>query len=182
MLHTAFSRFPRASYLFTILSFLLVFLVVNSSAQSFRGKILGTVTDPNGAVVQGATVAAKNVGTGIERTTTTDADGNYSLAELPIGTYEVTVSQGNFKPQTIKNVIVEVAGERRADATLSASADVTVNVATEEQVETTSTTLGGTIQARAVADLPVNGRDFTKFLVLVQGASGDPSGATDSPG
>jgi outer membrane receptor protein involved in Fe transport len=59
---------------------------------------------------------------------------------------------------------------------------VSVNVAVEEQVQTTSTTLGGTIQSRSVVDLPINGRDFTKFLVLVPGASGDPSGATDSPG
>jgi outer membrane receptor protein involved in Fe transport len=63
-----------------------------------------------------------------------------------------------------------------------AGADNTVIVSVQEQVETTSTTLGGSIQGRAVADLPVNGRDFTRFLVLVPGATGDPSGATDSPG
>lgn len=159
-----------------------LFIASTIFAQSFRGKILGTVTDQNGAVVQGASVTAKNVGTGIERTTTTDSDGNYSFAEMPIGTYEVRVSQGSFRPQTIKDVIVEVAGERRVDAALSAGTDVVVDVAAQEQVETTSTTLGGTIQSRSVVDLPVNGRDFTKFLVLVPGASGDPSGATDSPG
>ena len=175
MSNTAFSNSRRASHLFVILSFLLVFLVVNSSAQSFRGKILGTVSDPNGAVVQGATITAKNVGTGIERTTVTDADGNYSIAELPIGNYEVKISSKGFQPLTIKDAVVEVAGERRADATLRVGESVdVVTVSTEEQVETTSTTLGGTIQSRAVADLPVNGRDFTKFLVLVPGASGDP--------
>ncbi len=183
MFTPAFSHFRRASYLFTILSFLLVFLVVNSSAQSFRGKILGTVTDQNGAVVQGATVVAKNVGTGIERTTTTDSDGNYSFAEMPIGTYEVKVSQTGFTTRTVPGVVVAVAGESRVDIPLATGSTVTqVEVLTQEQVETTSTTLGGTIQSRAVAELPVNGRDFTKFLVLVPGASGDPSGATDSPG
>src|SRR5262249_52885607 len=60
--------------------------------------------------------------------------------------------------------------------------DVVVIVAAQEQVETSSTTLGGTIETRAVEDLPINGRDFTKFLVMVPGAAGDPSGATDSPG
>lgn len=182
MSNTAFSHLRRASYIFTILSLLLVFFAVNTSAQSFRGKILGTVTDQTGAVVAGATVVAKNVGTGIERTTTTDADGNFSFAELPIGSYEVKITQGNFRPQTIKDVVVEVAGERRTDASLSAGTEAVVDVAAMEQVETTSTTLGGTIETRAVAELPVNGRDFTKFLVLVPGASGDPSGATDSPG
>ena len=164
------------------LALIVCIFAATASAQTFRGKILGTVTDPNGAVVQGATVTARNVGTGLARTTTTDADGNYSFAEVPIGTYEIKITSGNFRARTIKDVIVEVAGERRADATLSAGADVVVDVATEEQVETTSTTLGGTIQSRAVADLPINGRDFTKFLVLVPGAAGDPSGATDSPG
>ena len=53
---------------------------------------------------------------------------------------------------------------------------------TVELVETTSNTLGGTITTKAAADLPINGRDFTKFLVMVPGATGDPSGATDSPG
>src|SRR5229473_6086183 len=63
------------------------------SAQTFRGTILGTVTDPNGAVVPAATVTAKNVGTGIERTTTSDENGSYSLPELQTGTYQVTVKK-----------------------------------------------------------------------------------------
>jgi len=166
------------------IALLLCLIPISASAQTFRGKILGTVTDANGAVITGATVTAKNVGTGIERTTTTDADGNYLLAEMPIGTYELkfTSSKG-FSSRTVKDVVVEVAGERRADVVLGAGTDVAdVFVVAQEQVETTSTTLGGTIQSRAVADLPINGRDFTKFLVLVPGAAGDPSGATDSPG
>lgn len=152
-------------------------------AQSFRGQILGTVLDQNGAVVLGAKVTAKNTGTGIERSTVTDSDGNYTISELPIGTYEIRVDQANFQTQTVKDVVVEVSGERRIDVSLSAAGtEVVVTIAAQEQVETSSTTLGGIVQARAVEDLPVNGRDFTKFLVLVPGASGDPSGATDSPG
>ena len=78
---------------------------------------------------------------------------------------------------------VEVANERRVDVSLSVSgSDAVVLVATNVQVETTSNTLGGTITTKAAADLPINGRDFTKFLVMVSGATGDPSGATDSPG
>ena len=79
---------------------------------------------------------------------------------------------------------MEVAGERRADVTLEVnSGQFTVDIqANAVQVESTTNTLGGTIPAREVADLPINGRDYTKFLVLVPGATGDPSGATDSPG
>ena len=79
---------------------LLVLLVVAAtfvSAQTFRGTILGTVSDTSGAVVPGATVKARNTGTGLERTTQTTAEGNYSISELPIGTYNVTVTQPGFQ-------------------------------------------------------------------------------------
>src|ERR1044071_8204284 len=79
--------------------------------------------------------------------------------------------------------MVEVASERRVDVTLQVGGrDNVVVVATNVQVETTTNTLGGTITTKAAEDLPINGRDFTKFLVTVPGATGDPSGATDSPG
>src|SRR5207302_2222500 len=90
----------------------------------------------------------------------------------------------NFKTVDV-TVDVQVAGERRIDAQLPVGlVDGTefVTLTAVPLVETTSNTLGGTIQTREVENLPVNGRDFTKFLVLVPGSTGDPSGATDSPG
>src|SRR5712691_11839521 len=162
---------------------LLMALASPLSAQTFRGTILCTVTDPNGAVVPDATVTAKNIGTAIERTTQSDAFGNYTIAELQTGTYEVKVTKSGFQSSTITGVVVEVAAERRLDVQLAvAGAETVVIVAASTQVETTTNTLGGTISTKEVADLPVNGRDFTKFLVMVPGATGDPSGATDSPG
>jgi hypothetical protein len=162
---------------------LLLTLAATASAQTFRGTILGTVTDPNGAVVPAATVTAKNIGTAIERTTTSDEDGNYSLAELQTGTYEVKVEKSGFQSSTVTGVLVEVSAERRVDVTLAvAGSQATVIIAPSMEVETTTNTLGGTINTKEVADLPVNGRDFTKFLVMVPGSTGDPSGATDSPG
>ncbi len=170
------SRFAAACLVMTMLAGQL-------AAQTFRGNILGTVTDPNGAVVPEATVTAKNVATGIERSTVTDSFGNYSINELQIGAYQVVVAKSGFETLTVNGVIVEVAAERRVDASLAVAGTANqVIIAPTEQVETTTNTLGGTITTKAVADLPVNGRDFTKFLVLVPGATGDPSGATDSPG
>jgi hypothetical protein len=162
----------------------LLILTAAASAQTFRGSILGTVTDPQGAVVPNASVTARNTGTGLERATTTDGEGNYTIPELPIGTYEVRVQMTNFRPATVAGVGVEVAGERRVDVQLQVGLTEgdTVTAALVPLVETTSNTLGGTIQGRQVEELPINGRDFTKFLVLVPGATGDPSGATDSPG
>ncbi|MDQ3803346.1 MAG: TonB-dependent receptor [Acidobacteriota bacterium] len=173
---------PAATFLFGALLALLAPAV--APAQTFRGTILGTVTDPQGAVVPNAAVTARHTGTGLERTATTDGEGNYTIAELPIGTYEVRVSMTNFRPAAVSGVGVEVAGERRVDVQLQIGfeADALVTAASVPLVETTNNTLGGTIQGRQVEELPINGRDFTKFLVLVPGATGDPSGATDSPG
>src|SRR3954465_5949276 len=88
---------------------LIMVLAAVASAQTFRGTILGTVMDPNGAVVAGATITVKNTSTGLERTTTTDYEGNYSVAELPIGPYEVRVEQQGFTTSIVSNVLVEVA-------------------------------------------------------------------------
>src|SRR5258708_35247511 len=85
----------RLVLMFTLLAGLLA--TANLSAQTFRGTILGTVTDPSGAVLPGAKVTVKNTGTGLERTTETSADGSYALPELPIGTYSVTVVLNGFQ-------------------------------------------------------------------------------------
>src|SRR5947199_5607249 len=119
---------------------MLVFVLlaaVSLSAQTFRGTILGTVTDPTGAVLPGAKVTVKNTGTGLERSTETSADGSYSLPELPIGAYNVTVTQSGFKTFVATGGAVAVAGERRVAAawtagqvstTVGASADLPLQV------------------------------------------------------
>src|SRR5256885_9592508 len=154
-------------------------------AQTFRGTILGTVTDPSGAVVAGAKVTAKNVNTGLERTTQTSADGSYSIPELPTGTYTVTISQSGFQTSVTTGVVVNVAIERRVDAMLKAGqVATTVEVSGEmlPQTETTTNDLGGVITAQTVENMPVNGRDYTKLIFLNPGVAGSPDQITDSPG
>src|SRR5512140_972654 len=146
--------------------------VAGLSAQTFRGTILGTVTDPSGAVVSGAKVTVKNTGTGLERTTATSGDGSYSLPELPIGTYNVTVTQSGFQTFVATGVTVDVATERRVDASLKTGEITTkVEVSADQLplVETTSNTLGGVLTAETVQDIPVNGRDYTKLIFLNPG-------------
>jgi len=167
---------------------LLVFVLLaalNLSAQTFRGTILGTVTDPSGAVVPGAKVTVKNTGTGLERATATSDDGSYSLPELPIGTYNVTVSQSGFTTFLATGVVVTVASERRVDAALKAgevSTKVEVSADQLPLVETTTNTLGGVLTQNEVKDLPINGRDYTKLIFLNPGVAGSPDQITDSPG
>jgi hypothetical protein len=167
---------------------MLVFVLlaaISLSAQTFRGTILGSVTDPSGAVLPGASVTVKNVATGLARTTETSADGSYSLPELPIGTYTVTVTLAGFQTFQANGVEVDVSGERRVDAAMKpgeVSTKVEVSADQLPLVETTTNTLGGVLTAQTVADLPVNGRDYTKLIYLNPGVAGSPDQISDSPG
>jgi hypothetical protein len=159
--------------------------VLSLQAQTFRGTILGTVTDASGAVVPGAKVTVKNTGTGLERSTETGGDGSYAVPELPIGTYSVTVTQAGFQTFVATGVTVDVATERRVDAAMKPGQISTkVEVAGDQlpQVETTSAELGGTLTADTIESLPVNGRDYQKLIYLNPGIAGSPDQISDSPG
>src|SRR5215472_14726911 len=168
------------------LLFVAVLLLAASfaSAQTFRGTILGAVTDTSGAVLPGATVKVVNVNTGLERTTLTSADGSYSVPELPLGTYSVTVSQSGFETAITKGVTVNVAADSRVDVVLKPGQVATEVEVTGEvpQVDTTSDTLGGILTSKTIESVPVNGRDYTKLIYLNPGVSGSPDQITDSPG
>jgi hypothetical protein len=93
----------------------------------------------------------------MRRAAITDDAGNYTIAELPIGNYEVRVEQTGFVTAEVANVAVEVASERRVNVSLSVSGgSQVVLVAPNVQVETTTNTLGGIITTKAAEDLPVN--------------------------
>ncbi len=156
-----------------------------SAAQTFRGTILGTVTDASGAAIAGATVTAKNQDTGVIRTTVSTPDGTFRVPELPIGMYSVSISIANFQTSVTSNVKVDVAGESRVDVSLKPGAmtqQVQVMGETLPEIESTSDTIGGTLESKTVTDLPVNGRDYTKLIYLVPGVSGSPDQISDSPG
>jgi len=156
-----------------------------TNAQTFRGTILGTVTDTSGLAISGATVTVRNTGTGLIRTVTSSDGGEFSAPELPIGTYSVSVEKSGFKIGVVNGVSVEVSSERRADVILQpgdVSQTVEVSGDTLPQVESTSNTLGGIIESTVVTNLPVNGRDYQKLIFLVPGVTGSPDQITDSPG
>lgn len=165
----------------------LVIVVLGASlamAQTFRGEINGTVMDASGAAVAGADVKATQTGTGLERSTVTDNNGDYVLPELPLGDYTVTIRKSGFKTQTTKAVQVSVSAAPRVNAQLSpGEVNQAVEVTAEAPlVETTSNIMGGTIDSIQAEQLPINGRDFIKLLTLVPGATADASGVSDSPG
>src|ERR1044071_6335389 len=91
---------------------LILLFIVPIFAQTFRGTILGTVTDQGGLVIQGAKITAKNVDTGVERSTITNGAGDFAIPELPIGNYQITVEKDGFQTASVGNLTVEIAGER----------------------------------------------------------------------
>jgi len=180
------NSFFRAIRTLAIVAFSFALIAGASTfAQTFRGTILGSVTDSSGAAVPGATVTIKNVDTGLVRTVTTSDDGSYAAPELPIGNYSVSVEKPGFKLGVVTGIRVEVSSERRADVALQIGQSAqTVEVRGEElpMVESTSNTLGGIVESRVVTSLPVNGRDYQKLIFLVPGVTGSPDQITDSPG
>ena len=83
---------------------LIVFASTALLAQTFRGGILGTVTDSSGAAVADAQVTVASPDSGFSRTTTSDAAGNYTFTELPLGKYDITATKQGFRTQTVKGV------------------------------------------------------------------------------
>ncbi|HLY97799.1 MAG TPA: carboxypeptidase regulatory-like domain-containing protein [Candidatus Angelobacter sp.] len=163
---------------------LFCFSIAGLTAQTFRGSIQGTVADSSKAAVPGAQVTVMSPETGLKRTTITNDAGEYVVTELPLGAFDITVKKEGFRTQVLKGVRVEVAASQRVDVALepgsvSESVDVTAQA---PLVESAENNMGGTLEATQFSELPVNGRDFTKLLVMVPGSGGDPSGAADSAG
>ncbi|HEY7391594.1 MAG TPA: carboxypeptidase-like regulatory domain-containing protein, partial [Bryobacteraceae bacterium] len=110
----------------------LLALTFAAFSQSDRGTITGTVSDPAGAIVSGAAVEARNVATGAVYAVATSSTGNYTIAQLPAGDYELAVTVAGFKKFIRTGLVVEVAGTLRVDAALevgSATESVTVEAA-----------------------------------------------------
>ena len=170
----------------TVAPVVILFLTITAlgAAQTFRGAIQGNITDTQGAAVAGAKVTVTNTGTGLSREAVSDASGNYLLSELPLGEYTVAVSKEGFARKVVSGIRVDVAQREHVDVALNPGQVKEVVEVHEEQplIETTTNNMGGTIELQQVQELPINGRDFTKVLVMVPGASGDASGGADSPG
>ncbi|MGD0791924.1 MAG: TonB-dependent receptor [Terriglobales bacterium] len=156
----------------------LLLITTFASAQSFRGSIRGTVTDPSGSVIAGAKVTAKSISTGLQRETTTGPDGAYVLAELPAGEYTVRAESAGLSP-TAQNVQVNVGLDTSANFDLTKVAKRQEQMTVTEEaplVEASRDVLGEVVDRKLVEDLPLNGRDFGKLVALVPGATVEPSG------
>jgi len=147
-------------------------------SQGDTGRILGNVTDQNGGNVVGAAVTITDVQRGIPRNLITEAGGEYVAGDLLPGTYKVRVEVKGFKVFERQNILLEVGKDVRIDVVLQpGSVSETITI-TEEvpMVDTTSTTLGGTISNETINDLPLNGRNYQNLLTLRPGTTIYPGG------
>jgi len=157
----------------------LVILVVLSlgvgvNAQTFRGSINGTVTDPSGGVVPNASVRATEIGTGIDHATTTTSEGAFSFQDIPLGLYKVTVTATGFPAYTVDKVEVAAGQIYTLNVKLALQQQTTtVEVsAAALTLDTTTQTQTMTIPNNVVQNIPLNGRDFTQMIGVAPGFGG----------
>src|SRR5262245_36131143 len=154
---------------FRSLAFLIGLLLVSGSAlaQTETGRIAGTVTDPQGAVIPGANVTATSVSRGVTRTTVSDANGRYVLSNLTADTYDVNFELAGFKSVTSR-VVVTVGANMTADAKLAignVTEKVTVTAVTE-LIETSTPEFRTTVSTRQLVELPTLTRNPYDLVAL----------------
>src|SRR5580693_7664389 len=164
------SAFWRAG----VTAIVLALIALAGQAQTFRGAISGTVTDPSGAVIPSAQVKATETSTGIDHNTVTTSDGEFSFQDIQLGFYKVTVTAPGFPPYTIDKVEVTAGTIYTLPIKLSMQQQsTTVEVsAAALTLDTTTQTQSTTISSEIVQDVPLNGRDFTQLIALAPGYSG----------
>jgi len=173
----------RVCSVLTRLLFSCLFLCFSLSAQVANNTTLvGTVTDANGAVVNGAAVTAVNVATNDTYTGTTNDEGSYTISFIREGVYSITVEHAGFTKLTQKGILVEINKTVRTDFSLKVGA-VTETVVVDSVVPPIATddaSLAETISSRAVVDLPLNGRDALKLAAttsnVIVGPKSNPTG------
>ncbi|MGH9588364.1 MAG: carboxypeptidase-like regulatory domain-containing protein, partial [Acidobacteriaceae bacterium] len=142
-------------------------------AQQYSGTINGTVTDTTGAAIPGATVRVTNTGTQAKVTQQSNGAGEFTFAQMAIGTYEVQVSAPNFKDFVETGVVVHTSTATTIPVIMqvgSKAQTVTVQ-ANAIQVQTTSAAIGEVVSSTQVHELPLNGENFVGLTQLSQGVS-----------
>jgi hypothetical protein len=161
-----------------VLSLLVVAPVLG---QTHRASLRGIIYDPNSAVIPGATITVTNVETGESRSATTNNEGEYAIASLPAGAYELVVEKSPFDKES-KRIELLVNQVRREDVTLRVGSPgiVIVEAPFEASLKKDTASLGAVIDNRQVTGLPLDGRNFYELSLLVPGAVPPAQGSAGS--
>jgi hypothetical protein len=156
----------------TLTLFLMALLTsLNVAGQQITGSIRGTVLDPSGAIVQSASITAKQTETGLTRAAVTDRQGEYVLVELPIGHYQLEVHAQGFQKYLQQGISLDVnetatVGIHLKLGSETQQVEVSANAAL---VQSTVSSLGQTVMEREILDLPLDGRNFSQLGLLQPG-------------
>jgi len=153
---------------------ILIVLTFCVAGWAQTGSITGTVKDPSGAAIAGATVVVSSPDKGINREMQTNSSGDYNQSGLNQGVYDIIVTANGFKKYQAKAVKLDVAEKARVDVTLqvgAATTEVVVEGSNVAQVETQSSELAGTVTGKEITQLQLNGRNFSSLVTLVPGVS-----------
>jgi hypothetical protein len=161
-------------------------LVVSATlqAQQSTATVIGTVKDASGGVVPDATVTLTNLGTGAQSTVATGASGEYTIADLAVGNYSLSISKPGFKSTTFDSFQLQVGQSARMDATLEVGAStqkVTVAV-TVPLINTLTSDVGQVVSREELENIPLNGRAFWQLTQLTPGALYTPGGSSPYTG
>jgi hypothetical protein len=160
--------------------FALLLLAGSAVAQVTTGILVGVISDQTGAVIAGATVTAKNKATGVERTSTSNQNGEFEIGPLQPGDYEVTVEASGFTKTVQQSATVNVGSRSSLNFSLKPSGTediVTISGEAGATIETTNTVVQGVVDNKQLAELPLSGRTFANVAILIPGAK--PVGAFD---
>ena len=142
-------------------------------AQTVTGAVRGTITDPSGAIVPGATVTVTNVATGVNTSATTNQAGEYSIRFMQIGQYKLAVEASGFSKEVYGPFALEIDQDAKVDLRLKVGgANTSVEVSDQFQpiLDTENATLGETFTENTIQNIPLNGLDFSQLAVYTPGA------------
>jgi hypothetical protein len=143
-------------------------------AQQTLGSLNGSVTDTSGAVVQAVTVKARALATNLEVTATTRGNGSFSIADLPIGTYNLTFSKDGFQTESYPQIIIQGNRTATVDAKLKpGSVSSTVTVTATPLLNETDTTTGYVLDRLVIDNTPLGTGSFTQLAILSPGVNAD---------
>jgi hypothetical protein len=157
---------------FCLVVFALLALSSLVFAQVQNGQFSGTVLDPSGAAISGAKITIVNQGTGLSTTATTNSSGNYTVSQLPVGTYKLSAEAPGFKTLSNANVELNAGTTAHVDFKLSLgkASEVVEVTGAAATVNTEDAKLAQTVSAAQVANLPLNGRNVYDLIQMAPGA------------
>ena len=164
----------RLSLYLPILMAFILSLSLAGVAQELAATLTGTVTDPSGAVMSGATIVVHSQQTGADvRTITTSSSGGFNITNIPAGLYTVTVTDAGFQTSVFKDVVLNVAEKHTLDVQLQAGkVSQTVEVVAENTaIQTTTAEESGTVTGDQVRELALNNRNFEQLVLLQPGVT-----------